>query len=101
MDVYEEKQILNKIFDYCKDKTLIYISHKKEIISMFKEKYKISVNKILGNTKTIYSHHTVACLNPKYRIRHAIKGIRKQRISIILEFDNFVHIISYTLPIAF
>ena len=39
--VYEEKQILNKIFDYCKDKTLIYISHKKEIISMFKEKYKI------------------------------------------------------------
>ena len=41
VDVYEEKQILNKIFDYCKDKTLIYISHKKEIISMFKEKYKI------------------------------------------------------------
>ena len=41
VDVYEEKQILNKIFDYCKDKTLIYISHKKEIISMFKQKYKI------------------------------------------------------------
>ena len=38
---FSEKQILNKIFDYCKDKTLIYISHKKEIISMFKEKYKI------------------------------------------------------------
>lgn len=41
VDIYEEKQILNKIFDYCKDKTLIYISHKKEIIPMFKEKYKI------------------------------------------------------------
>lgn len=41
VDVHEEKQILNKIFDYYKDKTLIYISHKKEIISMFKEKYKI------------------------------------------------------------
>lgn len=41
VDVIEEKQILNKIFDYCKNKTLIYISHKKEIISMFKEKYEI------------------------------------------------------------
>lgn len=41
VDIYEEKQILNKIFDYCKEKTLIYISHKKEIIPMFKEKYKI------------------------------------------------------------
>lgn len=41
VDINEEKQILNKIFDYYKDETLIYISHKKEIISMFNKKYKI------------------------------------------------------------
>ena len=40
-DINEEKQILNKIFDVYKEKTIIYISHKKEIISMFKQKYKI------------------------------------------------------------
>ena len=41
VDINEEKQILNKIFDVYKEKTIIYISHKKEIISMFKQKYKI------------------------------------------------------------
>lgn len=35
----EEKEILNKIIDYFKDKTIIYISHKKEIIDMFENKY--------------------------------------------------------------
>ena len=41
VDINEEKQILNKIFDVYKENTIIYISHKKEIISMFKQKYKI------------------------------------------------------------
>lgn len=37
----EEIEIINKIFNYFKDKTIIYISHKKEIIELFKEKYKL------------------------------------------------------------
>ena len=37
----EEKEIIEKLFDCFKDKTIIYISHKKEIIDMFKNKYKI------------------------------------------------------------
>lgn len=37
----EEKEIIGKIFDCFKDKTIIYISHKNEIIDMFKEKYKM------------------------------------------------------------
>lgn len=37
----EEVEIINKIFNYFKDKTIIYISHKKEIIELFKEKYKL------------------------------------------------------------
>ncbi len=38
---FEEKQILNRIFEKYKDKTIIYISHKKEIIEMFDKKYEI------------------------------------------------------------
>ena len=37
----EEKDIINKIFEHFKDKTIIYISHKKEIINLFKNKYKL------------------------------------------------------------
>lgn len=37
----EEKEIIGKIFDTFKDKTIIYISHKKEIIDLFNEKYKL------------------------------------------------------------
>ena len=37
----EEKEIISKIFDIFKDKTIIYISHKKEIIDLFNEKYKL------------------------------------------------------------
>ena len=37
----EEKEILKKIFDYFKDKTIICISHKKEIIDMFNLRYKL------------------------------------------------------------
>lgn len=47
--VDEEKEIINKLFDYFEDKTIIYISHKKEIIDMFKKKYKIERRK--GNVK--------------------------------------------------
>ena len=35
----EEKEILNKIINCYKDKTIIYVSHKKEIISLFDNKY--------------------------------------------------------------
>lgn len=37
----EEKDIINKIFEHFKDKTIIYISHKKEIVNLFKNKYKL------------------------------------------------------------
>ena len=37
----EEKEILDKIFMFNKEKTIIYISHKKEIIDLFKDKYKL------------------------------------------------------------
>ena len=37
----EEKEIISKIFDTFKDKTIIYVSHKKEIIDLFNEKYKL------------------------------------------------------------
>lgn len=39
--VKEEKEIIEKLLDFLKEKTIIYISHKQEIIDMFKEKYKI------------------------------------------------------------
>ena len=45
--VEEEKEIINKLFSYFKDKTIIYISHKEEIISMFKDKYKLERSKVL------------------------------------------------------
>ena len=41
----EEKEIINKIFEYFKDKTIIYISHKKEIINMFDLKFKLERSK--------------------------------------------------------
>ena len=41
----EEKEIMNKIFEYFKDKTIIYISHKKEIIDMFDLKFKLERRK--------------------------------------------------------
>ena len=41
----EEKEIISKIFDSFKDKTIIYISHKKEIIDLFNEKYKLERSK--------------------------------------------------------
>ena len=37
----EENEIISKIFETYNDKTIIYISHKKEIIDLFKEKYKL------------------------------------------------------------
>ena len=43
--VEEEKEIIKKLFSYFKEKTIIYISHKKEIISMFKDKYKLERSK--------------------------------------------------------
>ena len=39
--VKEEIEIIKKLFEYLGDKTVIYISHKKEIIDLFKEKYKL------------------------------------------------------------
>lgn len=43
--VMEEKEIIKKLFNYFKGKTIIYISHKEEIISMFKDKYKLERSK--------------------------------------------------------
>ena len=42
----EEKEIINKLFYIYHDKTIIYISHKKEIISLFKDKYKLERSKV-------------------------------------------------------
>lgn len=39
ISVDEEKEIIKKIFEYFKDKTIIYITHKEEIIELFKNKY--------------------------------------------------------------
>ena len=35
-----------KLFNYFKEKTIIYISHKQEIIEMFNEKYKLERSKV-------------------------------------------------------
>lgn len=43
--IEEEKEIIKKIFNYFKEKTIIYISHKQEIIEMFNEKYKLERSK--------------------------------------------------------
>ncbi len=43
--VNEEKEIIKNLFSYFKSKTIIYISHKEEIISMFKDKYKLERSK--------------------------------------------------------
>ncbi len=42
----EEKEIINRIFCMFKDKTIIYISHKKEIIDIFDLKYKLERRKV-------------------------------------------------------
>ena len=42
----EEKEIINKIFCIYHDRTIIYISHKKEIINLFKDKYKLERSKV-------------------------------------------------------
>ena len=39
--IEEEKEIINKIFNIYNEKTIIYISHKKEIINLFENKYKL------------------------------------------------------------
>ncbi len=39
--IKEEKDIIKKLFNYLGDKTIIYISHKQEIINMFDKKYKL------------------------------------------------------------
>ena len=44
--INEEKEIIKKIFCNFKDKTIIYISHKKEIIKMFDLKYKLERRKV-------------------------------------------------------
>ena len=44
--VYEEKEIIQKMFNYLKNKTVIYITHKKEIMELFKEKIKIERRKV-------------------------------------------------------
>ena len=41
VDEKEEIDIMNKIFKYFKEKTIIYISHRKSIINTFKLKYKL------------------------------------------------------------
>lgn len=41
VDIDEEKEILNKILNIYHDKTIIYVSHKKEIIDLFNEKYEV------------------------------------------------------------
>ena len=43
--VEEEKEIIKKLFKYFKEKTIIYISHKQEIIDTFSEKYKLERSK--------------------------------------------------------
>ena len=42
----KEKEIINKIFCIYHDITIIYISHKKEIIDLFKDKYKLERRKV-------------------------------------------------------
>ena len=41
----EKEEIMERIFDIFKDKTIIYISHKKELINMFEKKYEIRKEK--------------------------------------------------------
>ena len=43
--IEEEKEIIKKLFKYFKEKTIIYISHKQEIIDLFNEKYKLERSK--------------------------------------------------------
>lgn len=43
--IEEEKEIIKKILKYFKEKTIIYISHKQEIIDLFTEKYKLERSK--------------------------------------------------------
>ena len=41
ISIEEEKEIIKKIMDVYYDKTIIYISHKKEIIDLFHDKYEL------------------------------------------------------------
>ena len=41
VDIEEEKLIMKRLFRKYKDKTIIYISHKEELVSLFKMKYKL------------------------------------------------------------
>lgn len=43
----EEIEIMKKIFDIFKDKTIIYISHKEEVINRFDLKYKLEGSEVL------------------------------------------------------
>ena len=39
--ITEEKEIINRIFEIYKDKTIIYVSHKEEIMKLFNQKYEV------------------------------------------------------------
>ena len=41
VDYFEEIEIIKRIFDIYHDKTIIYISHKKELVDLFNDKYKL------------------------------------------------------------
>jgi len=41
VDILEEKEIIDKILNKYKNKTIIYISHKEQIIDLFNNKYKL------------------------------------------------------------
>ena len=41
VDVDEEKEILTKILNIYQDKTIIYVSHKNEIINLFNDRYEV------------------------------------------------------------
>ena len=45
VDLNEEIDIINKIFNKYKNKTIIYISHKEELLSLFVNKYKLERSK--------------------------------------------------------
>ena len=49
ISVKEEKEIIDKIMNIYHDKTIIYISHKKEIISMFNDKYELERSEVYNN----------------------------------------------------
>ena len=54
--VKEEIEIIKKLFLYLGDKTVIYISHKKEIIDLFEKKYKVERRRSNDKRKWITSN---------------------------------------------